>query len=682
MAALPINRRLSITISYVGYKSMRQTIRIDPGENEVTEIRAELAPLGIQMRTIEKIESKYAKENATDLSLQKLAMRDLETLPKSVELDIFRSLQSLPGVQSGGDVSARYYVRGSTSNENLVLLDNTPIYNPFHALGIFSAIDPDMISSIEFYKGGFPAEYSNRLSSILKVVSIDGNKNSFGGKASLSSLTAKMMLEGPIPDGSFIISGRKNYSNFVLKKFRNDNSLPADFYDLFMKVNYSNNDAVQNAKFTVSSFISSDQIVNGNPLLDDFKWSNKTFDVNYFQLSDAPLFYQVDVSYSNFHGEQNPNDSGSRSINNDVYDLTMKMDFNYVYDDKNELAGGFKFMQVDTKLLLGNFRGEQNDIGSHGVNISTYIKYKILSMSNFGADFGTRLNATRLAAGGPAYSFEPRASFTYRFIPELAVKGTWGIYMQDLVTVSDENEAVTVFEPWLITPSYLQPSSSIHYIAGFEYNPSQILSMTLEGYYKISHNLAVVNENKYLESDPDLIPGSGEAYGMEFQAKYNRLPVNITASYSLMWAFKTVNGITYAPRYDSRHNVNLALEYDFGDGWSASAFWTYSSGVPFTQIAGYYDKLRIDDITGGNYILTAYLPYLLLGQMNLGRLPDYHRLDLGMMKKLQVGSLKLYFDLSLLNVYNRHNLFYFKRDTGQRVDMLPFLPSASLKVEL
>ena len=210
MAALPINRRLSITISYVGYKSMRQTIRIDPGENEVTEIRAELAPLGIQMRTIEKIESKYAKENATDLSLQKLAMRDLETLPKSVELDIFRSLQSLPGVQSGGDVSARYYVRGSTSNENLVLLDNTPIYNPFHALGIFSAIDPDMISSIEFYKGGFPAEYSNRLSSILKVVSIDGNKNSFGGKASLSSLTAKMMLEGPIPDGSFIISGRKN----------------------------------------------------------------------------------------------------------------------------------------------------------------------------------------------------------------------------------------------------------------------------------------------------------------------------------------------------------------------------------------------------------------------------------------------------------------------------------------
>ena len=680
MASMPAGRMLTVIVSYVGYKPRQFRVILEP--YAVTDVRAELAPLSIQMQTIEKVGERVPKENATDLSLQKLSIKELETLPRGVELDIFRSLQSLPGVQTGGDVSARYYVRGSASNQNLVLLDNTPIYNPFHALGIFSAIDPDMINSLEFYKGGFPAEYSNRLSSVLKVVTKDGNRNNFGGKASLSLLTAKLLLEGPIPGGSFIISGRKNYTDVILKKFRNDNTLPADFYDLFFKVNYSDDQFMKDAKFTLTYFSSHDQINNNNPKVEDFNWGNQTFDFNYFQVSDSPLFYQIDISYSNFTGEQTPNLSGSKGVNNNLNDLTMRMDFNYIYDNKNELDGGFKIMQVNNKLLLENFRGQINDVGSHGVNISIYLKYKFLSFSNFGADIGARLNATRLAAGGPAYFVEPRASLTYRFIPEIAFKTSWGIYLQDLVTVSDENEVVTIFEPWLITPSYLDPSNATHYIAGFEITPSQAVSMNIEGYYKLMKNLAIVNDKKYFQTDPDLIAGSGESYGLEFQTKYQQLPVNFTASYSLMWAFKDVNGVRYAPRYDSRHNVNLSLEYDFGDGWSASAVWTYTSGLPFTKIAGYYDKLQIDDIQSGNYLLNAYYPFTLLGDINVGRLPDYHRLDLSISKKLQVGKLKLYFDLSVLNVYNRKNLFYFRRDTGERVDMLPFLPSATVKVEL
>ncbi len=598
MASIPAGRRLTVVITYVGYKTKQFWTILDP--YRVTDLRAELAPLSIQMQTIEKIGEKVSKENATDLSLQKIAIKDLETLPRGVELDIFRSLQSLPGVQTGGDVSARYYVRGSASNQNLVLLDNTVIYNPFHALGIFSAFDPDMINSLEFYKGGFPAEFSNRLSSVLKVVTKDGNRNNFGGKASLSLLTAKLLLEGPIPGGSFILSGRKNYSDVILKKFRNNNSLPADFYDLFFKANYSNDDFLKNAKFTFTYFSSWDQIVNNNPKVEDFRWGNKAVDFNYFQVSDSPLFYQVDVSMSNFSGEQIPNLSGSKGISNELNDLTMRMDFNYIYDNKNELDGGFKIMQVNDKLLLENFRGQIDDVGSHGVNISIYLKYKFLSSPRFGADIGTRLNATRLSGGGPAYFIEPRASLTYRFIPEFAFKTSWGIYLQDLVTASDENEVVTIFEPWLITPSYLDPSNAIHYIAGFEITPSQSLSMNIEGYYKLMKNLAIVNDKKYFQDDPDLIAGKGESYGLEFQTKYQQMPINFTASYSLMWAFKEVNGVRYAPRYDSRHNINLSFEYDFGSGWSASAVWTYTSGLPFTQIAGYYDKLQIDEIQSGN----------------------------------------------------------------------------------
>ena len=422
--------------------------------------------------------------------------------------------------------------------------------------------------------------------------------------------------------------------------------------------------------------------MNDNLKREDFKWSNTSFNFNYFQISDSPLLYQVELGTSQFKGQRIPNESGAKGIENEINDFIMRMDFNYVYDSKDEMSGGFKISEVQSKLQLENFRGQTNDIGSHGTNISAYLRYKMLRYSTFGADFGTRVNATRLAGGGPAYFLEPRLSLTYRIVPELALKASWGIYMQDLITISDENEVVTIFEPWLITPIYLNPSSAIHYISGIEYTPSQSLSFNLEGYYKVLQNLAIINDRKYFPNDPDFVIGQGESYGLEFQSRFMQQPFNFSASYSLAYAFNEVSGVRYAPRYDSRHTVNLSCEYDFGSGWTASVMWTYSSGLPFTQIAGYYDRLTIDDLyTGGNF-LDSYNPFILLSEKNLGRLPDYHRLDLSLSKKIQIGKLKLYFDISALNVYNRKNLFYFKRDTGERVDMLPFLPTATVKVEL
>lgn len=680
MASLPHDIILTVKVSYIGYEPKELMVRVEP--YGVTDIRVLLAPTSIQLQTIEKIGERVSKENATDLSLQKIAIRDLETLPKGVELDIFRALQNLPGVQTAGDVSARFYVRGSSSNQNLVLLDNSPIYNPFHALGIFSAIDPEMVSTVEFYKGGFPAEYSGRLSSVLKVVTRDGNRNNISAKGSLSLLTVKGLVEGPIPSGSFITSFRKNYSDKILKKFRNDNSLPVDFYDFFAKINFADDNFAQDAKFTASFFHSSDNVMNDNLKREDFKWSNTSFNFNYFQISDSPLLYQVEIGTSQFKGQRIPNESGAKGVENEINEFIMRMDFNYVYDSKDELSGGFKISEVQSNLQLENFRGQVNDIGSHGTNISAYLRYKVLRYSTFGADFGTRVNATRLAGGGPAYFLEPRLSLTFRIIPELALKASWGIYMQDLITISDENEVVTIFEPWLITPIYLNPSSSIHYISGIEYTPSQSLSFNLEGYYKVLQNLAIINDRKYFPSDPDFVIGKGESYGLEFQSRFMQQPLNFSASYSLAYAFNEVYGVRYAPRYDSRHTVNLSCEYDFGSGWTASVMWTYSSGLPFTQIAGYYDRLTIDDLHAGNNFLDSYNPFILLSEKNLGRLPDYHRLDLSLSKKFQIGKLKLYFDISALNVYNRKNLFYFRRDTGERVDMLPFLPTATVKVEL
>lgn len=681
ITSIPANKKYNIVFSYVGYKSKELSIFI--GANKVTDIKIILEPVSIELSTIEKVASKIPKEKSTDLSLQKIVVKDLETLPKGVEVDIFRSLQYLPGVRSGGDVSAKYYVRGGASNQNLVLLDNSTVYHPFHAFGIFSAIDPEIINSIEFYKGGFTSELSSRLSSVMKINTKDGNRNQFGGKASASLLSTKALVEGPIPNGSFLLSGRRSHSTGILKKFMNNKNAPIDFYDVALKLNYSDDEFMKDAKFTVHGFASGDYLKNNSPVKEDFAWSNKIIGMNYFQISDSPLFYQIDFSLSHFDGELNPHGSNSKARKNSLSDISVKMDFNYVYGSKDELDGGFKITEIKTNLFLENARRAVTDIATKGTNISAYLKYKLLRFDKFGADVGTRINLTRLGGGGSDEQFmEPRVSMTYRILPQLAIKAAWGIYQQDLVTLSDENEIINLFEPWIITPLYLKPSNAIHYVAGIETFFTPELELSIEGYYKRILNLALINERKFFSTDNDLVAGTGKSYGIEVLTRYSYSRASLTASYSLSNTTNEVYGVSYSPRYDAKHSLNLILEVDLGYGFTASTTWIYNSGQPFTQISGYYEKLTIDDVFAQNYLFDSYLPFRILADKNMGRLPDYHRLDFNLSKKFQLGDFKFYLDFSIINVYDRKNIFYFDRNTGERVDMLRFLPTATIKVEL
>lgn len=631
---------------------------------------------------MEAVSKRIINENVTDLGLHKIAIRDIEYLPKGVELDLFRSLQNLPGVQSGGDVSLRFFVRGSSSNENLVLLDNATIYNPFHAVGILSAIDPDIINSIEFYKSGFPVEYANRLSSVININSIEGNKNSLSAKAGISLLTGKLLLQGPIPFGSFVINARKNYTDAILKKFRNNNSLPVDFFDLYAKVNYANDDFIQGAKFSLSTYFSGDKILYKNPKREDFTWDNKFVAFNYFQITDSPFFFKLNISYSGFAGEIIPNNSGNKKVKNKVDDITASVDFNYIFDSEDIIIGGIKITDIRTNLNVRNYLDFEDNQDVKGSSLSAYLKYNLLRFSLFDFDIGSRFHVTRLAGGGPSFFTEPRIGFTFRISPKLALKGSWGIFMQDLVTISDENEVVTVFEPWIITPGYLTPSSAIHYNTGIEYNPLNNLSIKLEGYYKIMHNLTMLNTFRTFNNPDYFKSGTGKAYGIEFITKYQYWIFNHSASYAWMNSFRNYLGMTYHPRFDSRNNINLALITNPGAGWITSLVWNFASGTPFTQIAGYYDKLGTEILSDTPFLLDAYYPFMVLNSRNLGRLPDYHRLDFSVSKKINFDNIKLEMDLSLLNFYNRNNIFYFRRDTGERVNLLPFLPSFSLKVEL
>ncbi len=675
---IPANKTYTVLFSYIGYET--KSINVLIGANKITQIDVGLKPSGVELQTIEKIGEKVIEKNATDLGLERISIKNLETLPKGVETDVFRSLQSIPGVQTTGDVSARYYVRGGGSNQNLVLLNGATIYNPFHALGLFSVIDPEMINTVEFYKGGFSSEYSGRLSSVMDIITKDGNKNQFGATAASSFLTGKALIQGPIPTGSFMITARKSYSQEILKKFLNDQNVPIDFYDGSIKLNIEN-PFIPNGRFHFFGFISRDDLKNNNPFKEDFNWSNNIFGFQWVQVYDSPLFTTFGLSLSNFTGEVIPNLSNAKPRRNEIKDFTMNFDFNYLFDSKDEIGLGLQLKTITSELYTENLQGAVSDINTFGGHFSIYGKYKLLRWESFGADIGTRLNVTSFTPDAQ-FTLEPRISLTYRPSPIFSIKGAYGVYQQEITTVSDENEVISLFEPWIVTPEYLSPSKATHYVIGFDYYLTENISFEVESYYKKIENLHAINENKSTTADPDLISGEGESYGFEFSSKMNIDAVRFTTGYALSWSYKEVEDWVYYPKYDSRHNLNVTLEYNMGAGWSASAIFNYRTGLPFTELSGFYDKYFLDDFFSTWEKLGYYAPFTILGDRNLGRLPDYHRLDLSLSKALEIGFAKFTFDVSIVNVYNRKNIFYFKRDTGEKVNMLPFMPTATIKVEI
>ena len=679
ISSVPAGKRDTLTVSYIGYQPKSKTFIILP--NKITNIDFKLSVSNVELSTVEKIGKKIVEQNSTDLGLKRISIKSLETLPKGVETDVFRSLQYIPGVNFTGDVSAKYYVRGSDDNQNLVLLNGATIYNPFHALGLFSVIDPDMIKNIKFYKGGFPAEYGGRLSSVMDLITIDGNRNRFGAKASLSMLTAKALLEGPLPHGSFVITGRKSYSTRILKKFLNDKTLPSDFYDTSIKLNYSNPNLIHGAKFVVNYFRSSDALKNNDLLKEDFSWSDNVFGFSWYQVYDVPLFSEFNISFSKFKGQVSPNFSSARALNNELSDITLNYKYNYIYANKDELTFGMHISSIDSKLSVENNAGILTETNGKGANFTIFSDYKFLRFENFGLNIGARYNLTGISAHGANY-IEPRISFTYRPFGFLSIKGAWGKYQQELTTVSDENDVISLFEPYIIVPGKLKTPRATHYSLGAVVYFTDSWKLTTEIYYKDLSNITALKVKRDFSGGADLTSADGESYGVEVSSVIVVEPFRFVSSYTLSYAYKEVDNWLYYPKYDSRHFVNLLLEYSLGKGWKTSITWTYKTGLPFTPTTGFYDKLFLSDFRGDWDIYSNYIPFLTLGDKNIARLPNYHRMDVSLSKDFKIGITNFSLNVSIINVYNRKNIFYFDRSTGKQVNMLPFLPTFSIKVKL
>jgi hypothetical protein len=678
LRSLQSNKQYTIVVSYVGYRTKKISVYVDP--DKVSDIEILLIPSRIQMKDIEKVEFITKEANLPDLGKTVLTPKELEMIPKSVETDVLRSLTSLPGVQSSGDVSAKFNVRGGETNQNLILIDGIPVYYPFHAIGLFSVIDPGVISSVEFFRGGFPSKYGRAVSSVLNLITREGDKNKFDLKLGASLLSAKGVIEGPIPDGSFYITARKSLSNGILKKFVNNDDLPIDFYDASFKINFANPHFFSGSKFTLQSLMSGDNLKYSDATRPDYKWTNNNWGLKIFSVGDIPLFLDFGITLSRFTNEIIAKQSGIKPKMNEVSDFTISTDFLYVLGNKDEISFGADIKSITSKLFLLTNLDFRTDVGSDGLSSNAYVNYKFLNISNFGIDFGTRFNLKEIAVRG--IFVEPRVNISYLLAPWLTLKTAYGIYQQEITTIVDEREVLSLFDPVIIVPAYLPKSKSTHYVFGASSKVSENLSIEIEGYYKKIDSAPTLNETKASFSEPDLLPSTGESYGGELLTKYRTDVVELSCAYTLSWAFKKVNGIKYSPRYDSRHNLNFSATMNLPDDWQFTASWVYHSGFPFTQQGGYYDKLSLDNFFNDFRIYELLTPITYFNDKNIARLPDYHRLDLIVAKKLKLNFIKLDMDISAVNVYNRKNLYYFEQNTGKRVNMLPFLLTATVKVEI
>ena len=667
-----------LVVSQVGYRVREHTVTVR--ENQIAQVDIQLTATVIEKEEMLVVGEKSARPNEANLGLQKISTKEIAMVPAGAEADIFRALQTNPGVATTSDVSARYYVRGGGSDQNLVLLNGATVYSPFHTLGIFSVVDPEMVSLLEFHEGGFPPSYGGRLSSILNIVTRDGNRNRYQETANATLLAGKVALEGPVPGGSFLVTGRKSWYASVMKHYLRNQDSPFDFYDLSWKLSYSSPDIDENSRFDFHGFLSGDQVINDDPRQANYQIRNRIAGFNWHKIWSTPLYSVVSISYSGFDAQLYPNLSSAKPRANTVSDFSADWDFTYLYDSKDEFVFGWQNKILSTSLQLENLYGNKVNFKEHGVDLSAYADYRFYRWDKIGFTIGIRFKFLAVSEYRPLL-YELRGSLTYRLTPSIAVKGSFGWYSQEMTTLSDENDLISVFEPWVITPNYLNSSRAAHFSLGVTADWTSTLKTDLEGYFKPIANLVDVNPKKFTSADHDFVNVDGESYGMEFLTVYQPGTMFAKLGYALSWAFKIKGGVWYIPQYDIRHSVNLLLGYEIGSGWQTSATWSIHSGLPFTPITGFYDRIPIDPWTQP-YDAAKPQPATLWGDRNSARLPSYHRLDLSVTKQFHVESALVTCGFSVINLYDRKNIFYFNRDTGEEVYMLRIFPTISLRVEL
>ena len=604
----------------------------------------------------------------------------------------------MPGVVSTGDQGGQIYIRGGSPVQNKILLDGLTIYNPFHSIGFFSIFETDIIKNVDVLSGGFSAEHGGRVSAVVDIQTRDGNKKELGGSVSLSPFLAKVVLEGPLAtfdedsgnSASFILTSKKsliNNTSPTLYEYALDDpeqGFPFDFRDTYGKVSINTSTG---SNFNFFGFNFTDDY--NNPALANISWTNNGGGLN-FRLIPAKsnLVMGGTLGVSNY-GISLIEDNDPRT--SDIREILGAFDFTF-YGSSSEFNYGIEIRSVRTEFEFTNPFNIKIDNTQNTTELATYFKFKQNFSNKVIFQPSVRFH---YYASQSNLSIEPRLGLKYNITDDLRFKAAAGVYTQNILSTSNERDVVNLFSGFLTGPESqvfgfdgkkledkLQKSS--HLIAGFEYNFTDNFEINIEGYFKDFPQLIVLNRNKTSNTDPNYAVETGDAYGIDFTAKYTLPRAYFYATYSHGYVNRFDGEQEYPTVFDRRHNSNLLATIDVNEAgtWQFSARWNLGSGFPFTQTQGFYNFINL---LGGvdTDVVTANpddVGIIYSEERNGGRLPFYHRLDLSVKKKLEISNLfGLEITAAVTNAYNRDNIFFFDRVEYERQDQLPIIPSISVK---
>lgn len=677
----------TLVYSMMGFAKVEDTLRVHAGAAVKHDVL--LKANVIEMESIVKTAERERFEREVEVSTNTLSARQLNSLPMLAEADVFRTLRLLPGVVSRNDFSSQLYVRGGSPDQNLVLLDGVTVYNPFHLLGLFSMFNTDAIKEVEFMTGGFPAEYGGRLSSVLSITNNEGNSKEFQGKANISMLSAKTTLQGPIPRGSYLISARRTYFDQIFKGTKYD--FPYYFYDFQGKVNFNLN---ENHRLTLSGFYGDDKLnyeLQPNNEDEEFQvnidwlWGNRTTSLKWRWLMHPNLFSEVLLTRSKFKLDLNldlvSTNAAALAILNGIRDYSVDANFNYFGLKGHGVKFGAKLSRLDFVYSFSIDRTQLFDYHTKPSLAAFYLQDQWQLSEKLSTKIGVRLENYSL---GKRMTFSPRLGLKYQLLPNLALKGSVGLYHQFMTTAASDNQNFNFIDLWFPLTEQYRPLSAMHYVAGFEWWLPWDLILTNEFYYKSMNNLLELNENgDFADPNDDYFIGDGYAAGFETLLKKSVGRFSGWLGYSYAVTKRHINNITYYPKHDRRHNLNVVLNYDLGRDWKFGFVFTYGSGTPYTPVLGKYANYTWDF----HYNEANYEIYNRIGAKNSVRYPAYHRMDVSIRKKFELLGVVNYPYLQIVNVYNRKNvlLYFWDHDANPSksvsVPMFPLLPTIGIDFE-
>ncbi|MFY0684442.1 MAG: TonB-dependent receptor [Balneola sp.] len=682
----------TIAGSYIGFELYRKTITLSA--NETLRLDIELSPDVVTSEEI-VVTGERAYDRRKEIGTAEINTELIKTLPKVFEADVFRSIQLLPGVKAASDFSSGLYIRGGSPDQTLILLDRNTVYNPSHFFGFFSTFNPDAIKDVRLYKGGYPAEYGGRLSSVLTIFNKDGNRNEMEGTATVGMLASRVSVEGPHKKGSWMFSARRSTLEPVLAALRStSDNIPSSFYfiDFNGKVNY---DATENDKLSLAFYSGQDKVnfPFGNDAEFKLNYGNRTLSGNWTHIFNEKLFSNFVVTGSQYFNYPEIELGGTPiERRNNIYDYSIKTDLEYLPNEKHDLAIGL-WAGTLTIRLNDRFDNEPSfSSRSHSKYGSVYIsdtwrpsdKWKIVS--------GLR---TSYLSDGDYLRLEPRLSLEYKANDRIRFQTAYGRYNQYLTLIT--NEAFSGFDVWLTADDGVKPSYGDQFIIGTKTIPFTGFGLDVELYYRTMNDIfeldPFIQDVAGLDY-PDLFRiGDGDAYGAEvfFEKRAGRLTGFIGYTFAYTWKkFAGYNnpinapdggGRRYPPKYDRRNDMNIVLMYQLSRKWKSTVSFNYATGQAYTEALGQYS---VGNTPWANDALNTFT----VGKINASRLPPYHRMDVSFSRLgTFFGMGEAEWQFQIINVYSRRNIWFYNFDFDENpvkrneVPLLPLLPTISYTVK-